>query len=87
MNPHKNVEHVRRSPEVSFFFVCKQNTGLRTFLFAETTIMGHVYVDLLEHFLVPLLNTVWLGKMGPSSLSHGRDAVPEPNIPGNINRS
>jgi hypothetical protein len=44
------------------FLCCKQNTGLRSFFFAETklTSMCHMYLNMLEHFLVPLLGvTRW----------------------------
>jgi hypothetical protein len=50
-----------------------------TFTFAETTVTGHVYLDMLEHFLVPQLdiNIVICNKMGPSTPSQGCDAVPD----------
>jgi hypothetical protein len=52
------------------------------FFLANTTIMGHVYVDMLEYCLVPKLavNSNLATKRGPSQLSQGCDTVPEPNI-------
>jgi hypothetical protein len=47
---------VHDSPKVNVFLCCKQNTDLQTILFSEATITGHVYLDVLEHILVPQLD-------------------------------
>jgi hypothetical protein len=59
-NPQQLVEHVQDSLKVNVFCAVRRTQVYRPFLFAKTTIKGHVYLDMLEHFLVPQLdvNTV-----------------------------
>jgi hypothetical protein len=61
-NPHQVVEHVRDSPKVTVFCAVSRTQVYGPFFFAETTVTSHVYLDRLEHFLVPQLdvnNVIW----------------------------
>jgi hypothetical protein len=61
-NPHQVVEHVRDSPKVNVFCAVHRTQVYRPFFFAEATVTGHVYLDMLEHFLVTQLdenNVIW----------------------------
>jgi hypothetical protein len=51
-NPHQVVEHVRDSPKVNAFRVVRGTLLYGPLFFAEAIIMGRVYLDMLEHFLV-----------------------------------
>jgi hypothetical protein len=52
-NPHQFVKHVRGSPKVNVFCAVSRTLVYGPFFFAEATITGRVYLDMLEHFLVP----------------------------------
>jgi hypothetical protein len=49
---HQVVEHVRVCPKVNVVCAVSITEVYRTFLFTETIITGHVYLDMLENFLV-----------------------------------
>jgi hypothetical protein len=55
-NPHQVVEHVQDSPKVNVFCAVSRTQVYGPFFFAEATVTGHVYLDMLEHFLVPQLD-------------------------------
>jgi hypothetical protein len=56
-------------------------------LFRRASIAGHVYLDVLERFLVPKLDVNNnLATRSPSPLSNVCDAVSEPDIPGEMDR-
>jgi hypothetical protein len=87
-NPHQVVEHVRDSPKVNVFCAVSRTQVYGPFFFAEATVTGHEYLDMLEHFLVPQLDVhsvIWQQDGAPQS--QGCDAVPESNIPGKMDRS
>jgi hypothetical protein len=64
-------KHLRENPcaresEGECFLCCKQTQVYGSFLYAETTITGHVYLDMLEHFLqqdgaLPTTSGTWRG--------------------------
>jgi hypothetical protein len=61
-NPHEVVEHVRDSPKVIVFCAVSQTQAYEPFFFAEATVTGHVYLDMLEHFPASQLdvnNMIW----------------------------
>jgi hypothetical protein len=61
-NPHQVVEYVRESPKVNIFRAVRRTQVYGPFFFAEATVTGHVYFDMLERFLVPQLdvnNVIW----------------------------
>jgi hypothetical protein len=61
-NQHQVFKHVRYSPKVSVFSAVSRTQVYGPLFFAEATVTGHVYLDRLEHFLVPQLdvhNAIW----------------------------
>jgi hypothetical protein len=52
-NLHQIVEHVRDSPNMNIFCTVSRTQVYGPLFFAEATITGHVYLDMLEHLLVP----------------------------------
>lgn len=54
--PHVIIEHVRDSPKVNVFCAVSHFKVYGPFFFMEKTINGGVYLDMLEHFLIPQIN-------------------------------
>jgi len=55
--PHTQIQHQRDSPKVNVFFAvsCKKVHG--PFFFTEATVTGDSFLDILENWLLPQLNT------------------------------
>jgi hypothetical protein len=64
------------SPKVYVFCVLSRTQVYGPLFFADVTIIGHVYLDMLEHFLVPQLdvNSV-LWQQDGASLHYHRDVT------------
>jgi hypothetical protein len=61
-NPHQVVENTRDSPKVNVFCAVNRTQFYGSFFVSEATITCHVYLDMLEHFLVPQLgvnSVIW----------------------------
>lgn len=54
-NPHAYVEHVRDSPKVNVFCAISREAVYGPFFFAETTVNGMTYLDMLQLWLMPQL--------------------------------
>ena len=54
-NPHAAMEHVRDSPKVNVFCVISSCKVYRPFFFAESTVSGINYLDMLQLWLMPQL--------------------------------
>lgn len=54
-NPHATVEHIRNSPKVNVFCAVSRLKVYGPFFFCEKTVTGHVYLDMLENWLMPQL--------------------------------
>ena len=52
-NPHAKQEHVRDSPKLNFWCSLSQNKDIGPFFFAEETVRGITYLDMLEQFFFP----------------------------------
>jgi hypothetical protein len=55
-NPHQVVEHVREIPKVNAFCAVNRTQVYGPFFFAEATVTGHAYLDMLDHLFVPQLD-------------------------------
>jgi hypothetical protein len=68
-------------------FPCRTQV-YRAFILLRQPIMGHLYLNILEHFLVPQLdvnNVIWQQNGVPPH--YHRDVIPKPNIPRKMHRS
>jgi hypothetical protein len=54
-NPRDFLEHVRDIPKVNVFCALSKGRVYCPFFFMGTTITGIVYLDMLQHFLIPQL--------------------------------
>jgi hypothetical protein len=89
-NPHQVVEHVRDSPKVNVFCAVSRTQVYGPFFFAEATVTGHRvprYAGALPCSTFGCKQRDLATRWGPAPLSQGYDAVPEPNIPGKMDRS
>jgi hypothetical protein len=57
-NPHVYVEHQRDSPKVSLFCAISSQKVYGLFFFAEETITGMTYLDMLQLWLMPQLQNI-----------------------------
>jgi hypothetical protein len=57
-NPHAYVEHQCDSPKVSVFCAISSQKVCSPFLFAEETVTGMTYLDMLQLWLMPQLQNV-----------------------------
>lgn len=55
--PHQIVQHERDSPKVNVFCAISRNKVYGPFFFAENTVTGITYLDMLENYLFPQLET------------------------------
>lgn len=56
-NPHAFVQQIRNSPKVNVFCAISRFKVYGPFFFCEKTVTGHVYLDMLENWLMPQLET------------------------------
>jgi hypothetical protein len=54
--PHASVEHIRDSPKVNVFCSLSRTKVYGPFFFAESTITGIVYLNILQWWLMPQLS-------------------------------
>ncbi|GBM38279.1 hypothetical protein AVEN_17724-1 [Araneus ventricosus] len=54
-NPHAIYEHERDSPKVNVFRVVSSSNVFGPFVFAEKTVTGFIYLDMLQIYLMPIL--------------------------------
>ncbi|PNF28274.1 hypothetical protein B7P43_G06511 [Cryptotermes secundus] len=54
-NPHAQIEHERDSPKINVFCAVSQQKVYGPFFFAEATVTGNTYPDMLENWLFPQL--------------------------------
>jgi hypothetical protein len=54
-NPHATIEYVRDSPKVNAFCAVSSCKVYRQFFFAETSVTGINYLDMLQLWLMPQL--------------------------------
>ena len=54
-NPHAYVEHQRDSPKVNMFCAISSHKVYGPFFFAEETVTGMTYLDMLQLWLMPKL--------------------------------
>ncbi|GBM38285.1 hypothetical protein AVEN_17728-1 [Araneus ventricosus] len=54
-NPHAIYEHERNNPKVNVFCVVSSSNVFGPFFFAEKTVTGVVYLDMLQIYLMPIL--------------------------------
>ena len=54
-NPHATMEHVRDSPKVNLFWAVSSCQVYGPFFFAEPTVTGISYLDMLQLWLMPQL--------------------------------
>jgi hypothetical protein len=54
-NPHATVEHVRASPKVNVFCAVASRKVYGQFFFAEPTVTGIIYLDMLQQWLMTQL--------------------------------
>jgi hypothetical protein len=52
-NPHQVSEHMVEFPKVNGFYIISGTQFYRPFISAQSSITGHVYLDMLDHFLAP----------------------------------
>ena len=52
-NPHATQEHVRDSPKLNVWCGLSHNEVIGPFFFAEKTVNGKTYLDMLEQFFFP----------------------------------
>ena len=52
-NPHETMEHVRDSPKVNVFYAISSSKVYGPFFFAESTVTGIIYLDMLQLWLMP----------------------------------
>jgi hypothetical protein len=57
-NPDEVIEYTRYSPTLNVFCALSKQNVLGPFFFAERTVTGIVYLDMLEELLVPILEEV-----------------------------
>jgi hypothetical protein len=57
-NPHAYVEHQRDSPKVNVFCTVSSQKVYGRFFFAEETISGLTYLDMLQLWLMPQLQNI-----------------------------
>jgi hypothetical protein len=82
-NPHQVAEHVQDSVKVNVLCAVSSTQVYRSFSFSETAIMGYVYLDMLEHFLVPRLNVnsmIW--QQDGAHPHYDRDVIQYLTFPG-----
>ncbi|GBM38287.1 hypothetical protein AVEN_17730-1 [Araneus ventricosus] len=53
-NPHAIYEHERDSPKVNVFCVVSSSNLFGPFFFIEKTVIGFVYLDMLQIYLMPI---------------------------------
>jgi hypothetical protein len=58
-NPNTFAEHVRDSPKINVFCAISASKIYGPFLFAEQTVTGITYLDMLENWLMPQLLEVF----------------------------
>lgn len=56
-NPHAFVQNIRNCPKVNVFCAVSMFKVYGPFFFCEKSVTGHVYLDMLENFLMPQLET------------------------------
>jgi hypothetical protein len=71
-NPHACVKHQRDSPKFSVFCAISSQKVHGPFFFAEETVTGMAYLDMLQLWLMPQLQNV------PSSYSSKTEEPPPP---------
>jgi hypothetical protein len=57
-NPHAYVEHQRDSPKVNVFCAVSSQKVYGPFFFAEETVTGMTYLDMLQLWLMPHLQNI-----------------------------
>ena len=57
-NPHAYVEHQCDSPKVNVFCAISSQKAYGPFFFAEETVTGMIYLDMLQLWLMPQLQNV-----------------------------
>ena len=57
-DPHAYVEHQRDSPKVSVFCAISSQIVYSPFFFAEETVTGMTYLDMLQLWLMPQLQNM-----------------------------
>jgi hypothetical protein len=57
-NPHAYVEHQRDSPKVNVFCAILSEKVYGPFFFAEETVTGMTYLDMLQLWLMPQLQKI-----------------------------
>jgi len=57
-NPHAYVEHQSDSPEVNVFCAISSQKVCDPFFFAEETVTGMTYLDMLQLWLMPQLRNI-----------------------------
>jgi hypothetical protein len=55
--PHAQIEHLRDSPKVNVFCAVSREQMHGAFLSTEATVTGYTFLDMLENWLSPKLNT------------------------------
>lgn len=55
-NPNFTREEIRDSPKVNVWCGLMHNKIIGPFFFAELSITGNIYLDMLQHFVIPQLN-------------------------------
>ena len=55
--PHAQIEHQRDSPKVNVFCAVSREKVHGPFFFTEATVTGDSFLDMLENWLLPQLNT------------------------------
>jgi hypothetical protein len=55
--PHEQVQHQRHSPKVNVFCAVSREKEHGPFFFIEATVTGDSFLDMLENWLLPQLNT------------------------------
>jgi hypothetical protein len=54
-HPRQIIEHVRDSPKLNVFAAICRRKLYGPFFFAERTVRGHSYLDMLQNWLLPQL--------------------------------
>jgi hypothetical protein len=53
---YTKLSNVQNNPKVNVFYAVSRTQICRPFFFTATIIMGHVYLDMLEHFVIVQLD-------------------------------
>jgi hypothetical protein len=69
-NPHQVIKHTRDSPSLNVFCVLSKQNAFWPLSFAECTVSGIVYLDMLEEFLTPILE-----EEGPDDMLFQQDGA------------